>query len=161
MKSRHKRFAIVAVGLVGLGVAVTLALQAFNSNLVFFFSPTQVAANESPQGRSFRLGGLVEEGSLEREDNGLTVHFVVTDTAVKVPVSFTGILPDLFREGQGVVAQGRMGSDGVFKADEVLAKHDEKYMPPEVADALEKARVVNKQMEGSASLATKGQEAAQ
>jgi len=161
MKSRHKRFAIVAVGLVGLGVAVTLALQAFNSNLVFFFSPTQVAANESPQGRSFRLGGLVEEGSLEREDNGLTVHFVVTDTAVKVPVSFTGILPDLFREGQGVVAQGRMGSDGVFKADEVLAKHDEKYMPPEVADALEKARVVNNQMEGSASLATKGQEAAQ
>jgi len=149
MKTRHKRLALVAVGLVGLGVATTLVLRAFNSNLVFFFSPTQVAAKESPQDRSFRLGGLVEDGSLEREDNGLTVHFVVTDTAVKVPVTFTGILPDLFSEGQGVVAQGRLGPDGVFKADEVLAKHDEKYMPPEVADALEKAKVVNAQMTGT------------
>ncbi len=153
MKTRHKRLALVAVGLVGLGVATTLVLRAFNSNLVFFFSPTQVAAKESPQDRSFRLGGLVEDGSLEREDNGLTVHFVVTDTSVEIPVTFTGILPDLFREGQGVVAQGRLGSDGVFKADEVLAKHDEKYMPPEVADALEKAKIVNAQMNGT-SLAT-------
>jgi len=159
MKSRHKRLAIVAVGLIGLGVATTLVLRAFNSNLVFFFSTSQVAAKESPQGRSFRLGGLVEEGSLKREDNGLTVHFVVTDTAVKIPVTFTGILPDLFREGQGVVAQGKLGSDGVFKADEVLAKHDEKYMPPEVADALEKAKVVNKQMSGT-SLANGAAEAA-
>jgi len=149
MKTRHKRLALVAVGLVGLGIATTLVLRAFNSNLVFFFSPSQVAAKESPQDRSFRLGGLVEDGSLKRDDNGLTVHFVVTDTAVKIPVTFTGILPDLFREGQGVVAQGRIGPDGVFKADEVLAKHDEKYMPPEVADALEKAKVVNAQMSGT------------
>ncbi|MBI1196023.1 MAG: cytochrome c maturation protein CcmE [Gammaproteobacteria bacterium] len=157
MKSRHKRLALVAVGLVGLGVATTLVLRAFNSNLVFFFSPTQVAAKESPQGRSFRLGGLVEQGSLKRDDNGLTVHFVVTDTSVNIPVTFTGILPDLFREGQGVVAQGKLSPDGVFMADEVLAKHDEKYMPPEVADALEKAKDVNAQMSGT-SLAKSGTE---
>ncbi len=151
MKPRHKRMAMVLVGLVGLGVAATLVLRAFNSNLVFFFSPSQVVAHEAPKDHSFRLGGLVEEGSLKREDDGLTVHFVVTDTAVKIPVTYTGILPDLFREGQGVVAQGRLGPDGIFHADEVLAKHDEKYMPPEVADALAKAKDVNAQMEkGSA-----------
>lgn len=149
MKSRHKRLALVAVGLVGLGIATTLVLRAFNSNLVFFFSPTQVAAKESPQGRSFRLGGLVEQGSLKRDDNGLTVHFVVTDTSVNIPVTFTGILPDLFKEGQGVVAQGKLGPNGIFMADEVLAKHDEKYMPPEVADALAKAKDVNAQMSGT------------
>ncbi len=147
MKPRHKRMAMVAVGLVGLGVAATLVLRAFNSNLVFFFSPSQVVAEEAPKDRSFRLGGLVEEGSLEREDDGLTVHFVVTDTAQKIPVTYTGILPDLFREGQGVVAQGRLGPDGVFRADEVLAKHDEKYMPPEVADALAQAKEANARMD--------------
>ncbi len=150
MKPRQKRLAMVAVGLVGLGIAATLVLRAFNSNLVFFFSPTQVVAKEAPTEGSFRLGGLVEQGSLKREDDGLTVHFVVTDTAVTIPVTYTGILPDLFREGEGVVAQGRLGPDGVFRADEVLAKHDEKYMPPEVADALAKAQEVNEQMGAAA-----------
>jgi len=128
------------IGLAGVGVAAVLILNAFRSNLVFFFSPSQVASKEAPKGRSFRLGGLVEKGSLRREDDGLTVHFLVTDTVTTIPVVFTGILPDLFREGQGMVAQGRLGSDGVFHADEVLAKHDEKYMPPEVAEVLKQAK---------------------
>jgi len=128
------------VGLVGIGVAAMLILNAFRSNLVFFFSPSQVAAKEAPEGRSFRLGGLVEKDSLRREDDGLTVHFLVTDTVTTIPVIFTGILPDLFREGQGMVAQGRLGGDGVFHADEVLAKHDENYMPPEVAAVLKQAK---------------------
>jgi cytochrome c-type biogenesis protein CcmE len=106
---------------------------------VFFFTPTQIATNEAPHDRAFRMGGLVEAGSVQREKDGLTVHFRVTDTAKTIPVVYTGILPDLFREGKGVVAQGRLGSDGVFKASEVLAKHDENYMPPEAADALKKA----------------------
>ncbi len=148
MKPRQKRLAMVAIGLVGLGIAATLVLRAFNSNLVFFFSPTQVVAKEAPTEGDFRLGGLVETGSLQREDDGLTVHFTVTDTAVTIPVTYTGILPDLFREGEGVVAQGRLGPDGIFRAEEVLAKHDEKYMPPEVADALAKAKDVNAQMAG-------------
>jgi cytochrome c-type biogenesis protein CcmE len=115
-------------------------LNAFNSNLVFFFSPTQVAANEAPQGRSFRIGGLVEEGSIKRETQGLTTRFVVTDLAKTIPVTYTGLLPDLFKEGKGVVAQGKLGADGIFRADQVLAKHDENYMPPEAADALAKAK---------------------
>jgi cytochrome c-type biogenesis protein CcmE len=121
-------------------VASALVLNAFNSNLVFFFSPSQVAAREAPQGRNFRIGGLVEEGSLRRDPQGLTIRFVVTDLARTIPVTYTGLLPDLFQEGKGVVAQGRLGADGVFRADQVLAKHDENYMPPEAAAALRDAR---------------------
>jgi len=139
MKPRHKRIALIAAGLAILAIAATLVLNAFRSNLVFFFTPTQVAANEAPQGRNFRIGGLVEKGSVKRQADGVTVRFVVTDTAKSVPVMFTGILPDLFKEGKGVVAQGKLGADGVFAASEVLAKHDENYMPPEAANAVERA----------------------
>lgn len=140
MKPRAKRGLAVAAGLAALGGAVALMLNAFQSNLVFFFSPTQIAANEAPQGRNFRVGGLVEEGSIRREPGGLTINFVVTDLAKAIPVSYTGLLPDLFKEGKGVVAQGKLGADGIFRADQVLAKHDENYMPPEAADALKKAK---------------------
>ena len=140
MKPRHKRLALIAVALAGLGVAAALVLNAFRSNLVFFFSPSQVFSKEAPVNKKFRLGGLVEKGSLRREADGLTVEFIVTDTAKDIHVRYTGILPDLFREGQGMVAQGKLGDDGVFYADEVLAKHDEKYMPPEVAAALKEAK---------------------
>ena len=126
-------------GLAALGVATALVLNAFQSNLVFFFTPTQVATHEAPRDRAFRMGGLVEDGSVTREKDGLTVHFRITDTAKTIPVVYTGILPDLFREGKGVVAQGKLGADGTFHASEVLAKHDENYMPPEAADALRKA----------------------
>lgn len=145
MKPRHKRIALIVAGLGILGIAVTLVLSAFRSNLVFFFTPTQVAAQEAPQGRNFRIGGLVENGSVKRQPDGVTVRFVVTDTAKSVPVTFTGILPDLFREGKGVVAQGKLGADGVFAASEVLAKHDENYMPPEAADAVERANKAMKE----------------
>ncbi|MEQ1881197.1 MAG: cytochrome c maturation protein CcmE [Burkholderiales bacterium] len=144
MKPRHRRIALIVAGLAALGIAAGLVLNAFRSNLVFFFTPTQVAAHEAPQGRTFRIGGLVEKGSVQRD--GVQVHFVVTDTVKQVPVVFSGILPDLFKEGKGVVAQGKLGGDGVFAASEVLAKHDENYMPPEAADALERAR---KSMQGS------------
>ena len=146
MKPRHKRMALIVAGLAILGIAATLVLNAFRSNLVFFFTPTQVVAHEAPQGRNFRIGGLVEKGSIQRQPDGVTVRFVVTDTAKSVPVAFTGILPDLFKEGKGVVAQGKLGADGVFLASEVLAKHDENYMPPEAADADERA---NKAMQES------------
>ena len=140
MKPRHKRIAI-AVGVVAaVGVAVGLVLNAFQSNLVFFYSPSQIASNEAPVNRTFRLGGMVEEGSVKRE--GVTVRFVVTDTAKTVPVRYEGILPDLFKEGKGVVAQGQL-QDGVFVAREVLAKHDENYMPPEAAEALKNAQKTN------------------
>ncbi len=139
MKPRHKRFLWIGAGVAVLGVAVALVLNAFQSNLVFFFTPTQIAAHEAPQGRAFRVGGLVEEKSLKRDSDGLTVHFIVTDTAKSVPVVYKGILPDLFKEGKGVVAQGKLGGDGVFHATEVLAKHDENYMPPAAAEALDKA----------------------
>ena len=145
MKPRHKRIALIVAGMAILGIAVTLVLSAFNSNLVFFFTPTQVAAREAPQGRNFRIGGLVEKGSVKRQPDGLTVRFIVTDTAKSVPVTFTGILPDLFKEGKGVVAQGKLGADGVFSATEVLAKHDENYMPPEAADAVERANKAMKE----------------
>jgi cytochrome c-type biogenesis protein CcmE len=140
MKPRTRRGLAIAAGLVTLSAAAMLVLNAFQSNLVFFFSPSQIAANEAPRDRAFRIGGLVEEGSIKREGQGLTVHFVVTDMAQRIPVSYTGLLPDLFKEGKGVVAQGKLGADGVFRADQVLAKHDENYMPPEAAEALEKAR---------------------
>jgi cytochrome c-type biogenesis protein CcmE len=139
MKPRHKRLAFVVAGLAVCTVAAALVLNAFRGNLVFFFSPSQVAMKEAPLNRKFRLGGMVEKGSVVRREDGLTVRFVVTDMAKSVPVVYTGILPDLFREGKGVVTQGRLGEDGVFYADEVLAKHDENYMPPEVAGALKKA----------------------
>ncbi|HEX2198951.1 MAG TPA: cytochrome c maturation protein CcmE [Burkholderiales bacterium] len=139
MKPRHKRMAAIAFGLVALGIATALVLMAFEKNLVFFFTPSQVAANEAPQGKTFRIGGMVLEGSVKRE--GVEVQFVVTDTARTIPVVYRGPLPDLFREGKGVVAQGQLGADGVFRAREVLAKHDENYMPPEAAHALEKAAV--------------------
>lgn len=121
-------------------MAAAFVLTAFQSNLVFFFSPTQVAAKEAPVDRTFRIGGLVENGTIKRQDDGLTVHFTVTDTAESIPVIYKGILPDLFKEGKGCVAQGRLGADGVFYADEVLAKHDENYMPPEAGDAIDKAK---------------------
>jgi cytochrome c-type biogenesis protein CcmE len=128
----------VAIGVVVLGIATALVLNAFQSNLVFFYTPTQIAANEAPQGKSFRVGGMVETGSVKR--NGVDVSFRVTDTAKTIPVVYTGILPDLFKEGKGVVAQGQIGPDGVFRAREVLAKHDENYMPPEAAEAMKQAR---------------------
>jgi cytochrome c-type biogenesis protein CcmE len=139
MKPRHRRFAWIGAGVLVLAAAVGLVLNAFQSNLVFFFSPTDVVENRAPQGRAFRIGGLVEEKSLTRASDGLTVHFNVTDTAKTIPVVYTGILPDLFKEGKGVVAQGRVGPDGVFRATEVLAKHDENYMPPEAAAAVDQA----------------------
>ena len=139
MKPRAKRGLAIGVGLGALGIAAALVLNAFQSNLVFFFSPSQIAANEAPRERSFRLGGLVEQGSLKRDTSGLTVSFVVTDLAKTIPVTYTGLLPDLFKEGKGVVAQGKLGADGVFRADQVLAKHDENYMPPEAAEALKNA----------------------
>jgi cytochrome c-type biogenesis protein CcmE len=140
MKPRTQRALAIALGLTVLGTACALVLNAFNSNLVFFFSPTQVLNKEAPRDRSFRLGGLVEAGSVQREANGLTVNFMVTDTARKIPVAYSGLLPDLFREGKGVVAQGKLGADGVFRADQILAKHDENYMPPEAAQAVLKAQ---------------------
>ena len=140
MKPRSRRALAIVCGLAALGTAAALVLSAFQSNLVFFFSPSQIAANEAPRERSFRLGGLVEVGSIQRVPNTLTVKFIVTDLAQKTPVSYTGLLPDLFTEGKGVVAQGQLGADGVFHADQVLAKHDENYMPPEAAQALANAR---------------------
>ena len=137
MKPRHKRLAIAAGIVCAVGVAVALVLNAFQSNLVFFYSPTQVAAHEAPPNRSFRLGGLVEKGTVQRD--GVHVQFIVTDTAKSVPVRYEGILPDLFKEGKGVVAQGQL-QGGVFVAREVLAKHDENYMPPEAAEALKRAQ---------------------
>jgi cytochrome c-type biogenesis protein CcmE len=144
MKPRHKKMVLIVGGVAALGAAAALVLNAFQSNLVFFFSPSQVMANEAPHDRTFRVGGLVEAGSVKRQPDGLTVHFRVTDTAKTVPVVFSGILPDLFREGKGVVAQGTLGPDGVFHATQVLAKHDENYMPPEAAHALEQAQKAQK-----------------
>ena len=139
MKPRHRRLAWIALGLAALGVAVALVLNAFQSNLVFFFTPTQIANGEAPAGRTFRLGGLVEAGSVKRDGDGTTVRFRVTDSAKTIDVTFKGILPDLFSEGRGVVAQGMVQPDGSFVASEVLAKHDENYMPPEAAEALRQA----------------------
>lgn len=143
MKPRHKRMAFIAVGLAALAIAAALVLNAFRSNLVFFYTPTQVANGEAPRNTSFRIGGLVEQGSLKRAENSLEAHFFVTDTAKHMEVVYSGILPDLFKEGKGVVAQGKLGEDGVFHADTVLAKHDENYMPPEAAEALKKAGQLN------------------
>lgn len=138
MKPRHKKLAFIVAGLAALGIATGLILNAFNSNLVFFFSPTEVLAGEAPTQKTFRVGGLVEVGSVHNAD-GLNVSFKVTDNLNTIEIQYKGVLPDLFREGQGIVAQGRLIENGVFKADNVLAKHDENYMPPEVADSLKKA----------------------
>ena len=140
MKSRHKRGAFILVGLAGVGVVSALVLSALQSNINLFFSPSDVIGQQAPADRTFRLGGLVEVGSVQREEDSVRVHFRVTDNVETVPVVYAGILPDLFREGEGVVAQGKLGTDGVFQAAEVLAKHDETYMPPEVAEALEQAK---------------------
>ncbi len=140
MKPRQKKFAFIALGLSAIGIATALILNAFQGNIVFFFSPSQIIAKEAPLERTFRLGGMVEKGSLHREDDGLTMHFVVTDMVNKINVVYKGIAPDLFREGKGVVAQGKLGENGVFQAAEVLAKHDENYMPPEVTKAMNDAK---------------------
>ena len=140
MKARHKRFGLIATGLILLVIATVLITKSFKSNLVFFFTPTQVEKGEAPKSGSFRIGGLVENGSLKRLPDGLHVQFKVTDTAKTMLVEYKGILPDLFKEGKGVVAEGKLNATGIFEADQVLAKHDENYMPPEAAAALKAAK---------------------
>ncbi len=139
MTPRQKRLTWILLGVALVAAAVGLVLFALKNNVSLYFTPTQVHHNEAPQGRSFRIGGLVEEGSVQREKDGLTVRFNITDTAEKMPVMYKGILPDLFKEGKGVVAQGKLDGDNLFVAEEVLAKHDENYMPPEAMDAINKA----------------------
>jgi len=138
MKKRHQRIMIIGGGLISISIATALVLNAFQDNLLFFFTPTQVSAGEAPQERIFRIGGVVQENSVQRD--GIDVNFVVTDHAEMIPVRYTGILPDLFSEGKGVVAQGTLQADGLFKAQEVLAKHDENYMPAEAQHALDTAQ---------------------
>ena len=138
MKPRHKRTLIVVAVLIAIGVAALLILNALNSNIALYVTPSEVAAGKAPQGQAFRIGGMVRDGSLKRD--GLTVRFVITDLVKDIPVAYTGILPDLFKEGKGAVIQGRMNASGEFIASEVLAKHDENYMPPEAKHALEQAQ---------------------
>lgn len=140
MKGRHKRLGFLLLGLVGLAAVTGLVLNAMQGNLSYFFSPTEVAEGKAPSDHLFRLGGLVEAGSVQRASGDLTVKFVVSDGAEKIDVTYTGILPDLFKEGQGVIAQGKLDGNGIFVAQEVLAKHDENYMPPEVKEALDKGQ---------------------
>ena len=142
LKSRHKRLILLAGALVALGIATALVLSAFRKNLVFFITPTQILSGDAPRDRAFRIGGMVQAGSLQRQADGVTVDFVVTDLAHSVKVHYRGILPDLFKEGKGVVAQGRLDAHREFVAEQVLAKHDENYMPPEAADALKKGAAV-------------------
>ncbi|GAB4564347.1 MAG: cytochrome c maturation protein CcmE [Rhizobacter sp.] len=142
MKPRHKRIAIIVGALAGLGIAAGLVLNALQSNVAFFFTPTQVISGEAPKNKAFRVGGMVREGSIKRDQ--MTVHFVITDTAKEVAVSYTGILPDLFKEGKGAVVQGKLGPNGEFLATEVLAKHDENYMPPEAQHAVDQANKTGK-----------------
>jgi len=136
MTPRRKRMVTVVAILAGVGIAATFALQAFNKNLLYYYSPTQISAGEAPSSRTFRVGGLVENGSVKREPGSLEVHFMLTDYNKQIGVSYTGVLPDLFREGQGIIARGKLTDGGEFVAEEVLAKHDENYMPPEVKDSL-------------------------
>jgi cytochrome c-type biogenesis protein CcmE len=147
MKPRHKRIAFIAAGVLCLGVAVALVLNAFQSNLVFFHSPSDVISGKVPRDRPFRIGGLVQTGTVKRVGDGLTVQFDVTDTVKTIPVAYLGTLPDLFREGKGVVVQGKLRPDGVFQASEVLAKHDENYMPPDAAHAVEQAQKASKTLQ--------------
>jgi cytochrome c-type biogenesis protein CcmE len=146
MKPRQKRIALIVGGLASLGIAAALALNALDSNIALYVTPSEVAAGKAPQGKAFRIGGLVKEGSVKRQD--MTVRFVMTDMAKEIPVAYTGILPDLFRDGKGAVVQGRLGGDGIFVASEVLAKHDENYMPPEAAAALKQAQQNQSATEG-------------
>ena len=147
MKTRHKRLLLILAGLAVLGAVIALVLNAFQSNLVFFFSPTQVAAGEAPKGKPFRIGGMVKEGSIQREADGVTLRFAINNNESDITVAYKGILPDLFKEGKGAVVYFRLGDDGVFVAKEVLAKHDENYMPPEAAKAVgdAHARALQKQ----------------
>lgn len=138
MKPRHKRLAIILGGLASLAVAAVFVLKALDSNIALYVTPSDVFAGKAPHDKAFRMGGLVKQGSIQRE--GMTTRFVITDTAKEIPVAYTGILPDLFRDGKGAIVQGRLGADGLFTASEVLAKHDENYMPPEAAEALRKAQ---------------------
>jgi len=140
MKSRHKKLALIGGALAIVGIIAALVLNALNSNIALYISPTDVAAGKAPQGKVFRIGGLVKEGSISRQADGVTIAFVITDTAKDIPVHYKGILPDLFKEGKGAVAQGKLNADGSFVANEVLAKHDENYMPPEAAKAVEDAQ---------------------
>ncbi len=144
MNKRSRRKMLVAMVIFGVAIATVLALTAFEENLLYFYSPSQIHAGEAPENRSFRVGGLVVDGSVRREENSLAMQFDLTDNAQVMTVTYTGILPDLFREGQGIVAMGRLDSSGLFVADEVLAKHDENYMPPEVAAALDAAHEAGK-----------------
>ena len=136
MTPRRKRMIAVAAIVIGVGAATAVALQAFQENIMYFYSPSQISSGEAPRGRAFRLGGLVTQGSLQRVPGSIEINFLVTDNAESIPVKYSGLLPDLFREGQGVIAHGKLNDEGVFMADEVLAKHDENYMPPEVASSL-------------------------
>jgi len=145
MKPRHKRIALIGGGLATIGIAAALVLNALNSNIAFFVTPTEVVEGKAPLSQIFRIGGFVKEGSIRRDN--LTVHFVITDTAKEVPVTYTGILPDLFQEGKGAVAQGRINPDGSFSATEVLAKHDENYMPPEAQHAIDQAQKAQKTLQ--------------
>lgn len=144
MKPRRRRLLWVLAGVALVGLAVTLVLRALDANVMFFYSPSQIHAGEAPQGAAFRIGGLVEVGSLQRSADGLQVQFMVTDEVQRVPVRYQGLLPDLFREGKGVVASGKLQANGLFEASEVLAKHDENYMPPEAAKALEDAARISR-----------------
>jgi cytochrome c-type biogenesis protein CcmE len=142
MKPRHKRIALIIGGLSAIGIAAAFVLNALDSNIALYVTPTEVLAGKAPKGKAFRIGGMVRDGSLKRDN--LTVHFVITDTAKDIPVAYTGILPDLFKEGKGAVIQGRLGEDGTFTATEVLAKHDENYMPPEAKAAVDQAQKAQK-----------------
>ena len=152
MKPRQKRAMFIVAGVAGVGLAVLLVLNALKSNVSLYFTPTQVMNHEAPEGRSFRIGGLVQVGSVQREKDGLTVNFIITDMVKSMPVIYKGILPDLFKEGKGVVAQGKMESDGLMHAEEVLAKHDENYMPPEAADALKRAQAATSGVPASSAV---------
>ncbi len=160
MKARHKRFSLILLGMAVLGLGAWLVLTAFKDNMNLFVTPSEVAAGKAPSGRSFRLGGMVEAGSLKRQADGVTVSFVVTDMVRKVPVSYKGILPDLFKEGKGVITQGKLNGDGSFAAQEVLAKHDENYMPPDAAYAMKKAQQDKAAAAAASSSASAGASAA-
>ena len=157
MKSRHKKLALIGGALAVIGIIAALVLNALNSNIALYISPTDVAAGKAPQGKVFRIGGMVKEGSLQRQADGVTIAFIVTDTEQDITVNYKGILPDLFKEGKGVVAQGKMTEAGTFSANEVLAKHDENYMPPEAAKAVgdAQARAGNKHVSPSSAGAGK------
>lgn len=147
MKARHKRFSLIGFGMLLLVCAAALVLYAFNDNLMLYHTPSEVASGKVPQGRTFRLGGMVLKGSFKRDPDGITTHFILTDTARNVPVSFSGVLPDLFKEGKGAVAEGRLDAQGVFVATTILAKHDENYMPPPAQDAIDKAHAAERTLE--------------